>query len=143
MTYAGLPVREWFRQRYNHCIKCYDAARRAQVLPIDWSGTHSYTPNLAVAAAEDAIMAAGKNDIGWRLRAFRVVQQLARTQQYVNADDVWQVLKDDRPDEPRALGPVMRTARKHGLIHPVGARRSLRREGHGHPHTEYESLIYR
>ena len=49
-------------------------------------------------------------------------------------DDVWQVLGDQAPPEPRAMGAVMKSLAGDGLIRPTGEyRKSVRVECHARP----------
>lgn len=63
-------------------------------------------------------------DKGWVQTANDVIRDLAFSRHTFTTDDVWQILERDYPSvttpEPRALGPLMRSAARQGLIHPTG-----------------------
>ena len=73
-------------------------------------------------------------DPNWMVRARRAVMQVALAKGVFTSDDVWAVLGDDRPPEPRALGAVL-TQLAHDLkIEPTSDYRdSDRPECHGRP----------
>lgn len=52
----------------------------------------------------------------WVDRAYRVLMTLCLTAYEVTSDDLWFALGDDRPPEPRAMGPVFRRALIAGVI---------------------------
>lgn len=60
-------------------------------------------------------------DMAWYATAFRVVRQLGQSGKHFTTDDVWDAL-DKLPvatPEPRALGAVMRDAKRAGSIQPT------------------------
>lgn len=85
--------------------------------------------------ADEAIQRAAENaDREWYRSALDIVWSLGNT---FTTDDVWAALDrhgEPAPHEPRALGAVMRDARKRGWIAPTSEyRQSTRPECHGRP----------
>lgn len=78
----------------------------------------------------------------WREAAERMVEHLALTQAEFNADDLWEAGLE-RPRESRALGGVMRAARKAGIIEPTGRYVPSRIKGcHSGPKAVWRSLVF-
>ena len=50
----------------------------------------------------------------WLLKAYKVVRRVAEDHKFFTSDDVWKVLA--KPEEPRALGPVMMSLERDGVI---------------------------
>ena len=79
-----------------------------------------------------ARVAAGAGD--WVGRAREAVRSVALSRFDFTTDHVWEVLGDDRPAEPRALGSVMKAMAGEGLIWSTGEyRKSGRVESHARP----------
>lgn len=77
----------------------------------------------------------------WLQEAQRAVGRVARARQEFTTDDVWQIVGS--PAEPRAMGAVMRWAKKEGLCKATDRTRlSERRECHCRPLTVWWSLVY-
>lgn len=76
-------------------------------------------------------------DPQWLAAALSIIKRLCVHKLYLTSDTVWAGLADagiPAPREPRALGAVMRTAAKDGLIEPTGRYvASERVECHGRP----------
>ncbi|HSN11775.1 MAG TPA: hypothetical protein VLS51_06690 [Propionibacteriaceae bacterium] len=72
-------------------------------------------------------------DPDWMFYARKAVELLSDTTPVFTTDQVWEVLAEGRvasPDEPRALGPVMRKAMKDKVIERTGVyAMSVRRHG--------------
>ena len=83
----------------------------AHSLPCPW---HS-----GPALRDRAFTRVARVDPAWIERAWTLVELLAQTGREFTPDDVW-AAGLDRPQEPRALGPVMMRAAKAGLIVPTG-----------------------
>jgi hypothetical protein len=80
-------------------------------------------------------------DEDWKRRANEALRALCREQEIFTADNVWQRI--EKPEEPRALGPVMSAAVKAGWCEPTG--RVLQSKipvHHQAPVREYRSLLY-
>ena len=106
-------------------------------------------PDLAAAletrdAAIDAIEA--NADMGWKAQALTAVKTVARRAKTFTVDDVWPVLDTagvPRPNDSRAMGPVLRKAWREGIIRPTGRHvRSAQVQCHGNLRQEWESLLY-
>lgn len=73
----------------------------------------------------------------WREAAERTVRWLAMECNSFTADDIWKRLTDfgyPDPPEPRALGGVLRSLARSGLIQQTGTwRKSARAECHHRP----------
>lgn len=53
----------------------------------------------------------------WDAFAFEIVRRLALTERAFSTDAVWEILDAlPKPEDPRALGPILLRARKEGLI---------------------------
>ena len=53
----------------------------------------------------------------WDALAFERARYLATTQRAFSTDEIWQILDDlPKPEDPRALGPIMLRARQAGLV---------------------------
>jgi hypothetical protein len=79
--------------------------------------------------------------VDWLARGLAAVSRLARRQRVFSADDVWFALGEDRPKEPRAMGPVLQAAAKAGLIRQAGVVKSERASRSRGYVTRWESLI--
>jgi hypothetical protein len=75
-------------------------------------------------------------NLAWLAEAKTAVETLAATQQPFTTDDVWDIVDvtGHVTHEPRAMGPVIRSASKQGLIRPTGLYRNSKRvECHARP----------
>ena len=82
------------------------------------------------AAVARAALGAGE----WIERARDAVQLVALARFDFTSDEVWDALGEDRPDEPRALGAVMKAMARDGLIRATGEyRKSARVDCHARP----------
>ena len=74
----------------------------------------------ALEARDKAIARVDRNtDPRWKTHANQAIEALCRLRREFTADDVWDYLDAhqlDRPDEPRALGAILRSAAHQGLI---------------------------
>jgi hypothetical protein len=59
--------------------------------------------------------------------AMPAIEQLARSRTEFTTDDVWYLVGEDSPREPRALGAAMRQAARARLIRKTGVYRNSRR----------------
>jgi hypothetical protein len=70
----------------------------------------------------------------WLLRARNTVALVSLSRFDFTTDDVWEVMGDDRPFEPRALGAVMKGMAREGKIRATGEyRKSDRVDCHARP----------
>ena len=99
---------------------------------------------MSVMDMETAIAAATeKAGEEWQEKALLTIENLARTSQTFTADDVW-LAGLERPENSRALGGVMRLARKQGLIEPTDRLvTSVFESGHYGPRRVWRSLARR
>jgi hypothetical protein len=82
------------------------------------------------AAVARAALGAGE----WIERARDAVQLVALARFDFTSDEVWDALGEDRPEEPRALGAVMKAMARDGLIRATGEyRKSARVDCHARP----------
>lgn len=76
-----------------------------------------------VEARDRAVGRAERNaDPRWLTQAHLAIEALCRLRREFTTDDVWDYLAAhqlDTPDEPRAIGAVMRSAARAGLIAPT------------------------
>ena len=71
---------------------------------------------------------------GWLQRAHDTVQLVALARFDFTTDQVWDALGEDRPQEPRALGAVMKAMARDGKIRATGEyRKSHRADCHARP----------
>jgi len=69
---------------------------------------------------EQGIAAVDANaSAAWKKLALDAVQSLAVNRDKFTSDDVWEVLGNSTPLEPRALGPIMRRAAAAEWIEPT------------------------
>jgi len=81
-------------------------------------------------------------DSNWAEMAYAAVRQVANNQQEFTPDDIW-ATGLQKPSEARALGGVMRRARKDGVIEKTGrVQPTTQPESHGTDVTVWRSLIY-
>ena len=82
----------------------------------------------------------------WKHYATLVITALAREVKEFTSDEVWEGLKlcgIQAPEEPRAMGPMMRNAAKAGLITKTGySRVSNQENNHARPVAVWRSLNY-
>lgn len=77
----------------------------------------------------------------WMAEALNAVERMASIHEEFTTDAVWAVMKS-KTTEPRAMGAVMRTATKRGIIAPTDLHRpSLRPASHRRPVRVWKSLI--
>lgn len=89
---------------------------------------------------EQAIRQAGENaPADWLIEAFGTVRLLAETQAKFTADDVWRMV--GAPPEPRALGAIMRQAKREQLCEPTDMFVTSERR-HGAPIRVWRSLLF-
>lgn len=107
--------------------------------------TQPLDPGLARRNADRGVAAVTQGaDSGWLDRAYGAVVRVAERQPEFHADDVWEELGDDVPDEARALGTVMRRIAKDGIAAPTDlARRSSLKNCNQHWRPIWRSLIHR
>ena len=75
---------------------------------------------------------AGAGD--WVQRARDAVMLVSLARFDFTTDEVWDALGEDRPDEPRALGAVMKSMAREGKIRATGEyRKSHRVDCHARP----------
>lgn len=87
----------------------------------------------------DALAAVSRGtDPSWRRRALLVIVGLARLQDELDAEDVWDLI--EKPREPRALGPIFRVLAARGFIRSLGPAPSST-SSHCHPLTRWRSLL--
>lgn len=91
----------------------------------------------AIAAADRAINQAGQHaDPDWYDAAILAVRQCARQHHEFTTDELWQTLETwgHSTHEPRAMGAVMRQAKRDGIARPTGNyRQSTRGVNHARP----------
>jgi|JI10StandDraft_1071094.scaffolds.fasta_scaffold94923_5 hypothetical protein len=75
----------------------------------------------------------------WRIEAEAAVTLLAKRGNPFTTDEVLRLLKEVNvtTHDNRALGAVMNKFHKEGLIKPVGIRKSIWRDAHRRPKTEW------
>lgn len=70
-------------------------------------------------------------DKDWSAKAYAAVCDVARSKAEFTPDDIWETGLE-KPQEARALGPVMRRAKNAGLIEKTGRSQATRQpESHG------------
>jgi hypothetical protein len=97
----------------------------------------------ARAARDEAMQRVDEHaDPDWKDLALDVALRVARENFDFTTDDVWQALGDNRPREPRALGPIMMTLSKRGVIRKTGMmRESTRPEAHMNPKAVWRIVL--
>jgi hypothetical protein len=92
--------------------------------------------NEALARVEEAAKEEWKEDV------LNAIRMLAEVREYFTSDDVW--MEVESPREPRALGAMMRQAKKLGWIEPTTSHvMSIRVACHRRPLRIWRSLIYK
>lgn len=85
-------------------------------------------------AQDEALERAERGAGGWIQRARDTVKLIALARFDFTTDEVWDALGEDRPDEPRALGAVMKAMARDGIIRATGEyRKSGRVDCHARP----------
>jgi len=99
-----------------------------------WENTKMFADTVEMATAEAIERADEHADPEWKEQARRAIERAAALGEFTT-DDVWLQLEGvEAPHEPRALGALIREARKNGLIVATGRyRKSSRVECHGNP----------
>lgn len=106
-----------------------------------------YDPVAAAQAKEYSMQQVKEHaDMDWRIEASKIVRHLARTREKFTTDAVWYLLEqftDVSTHEPRAMGPIMLAAAKHGMIQATDQTvKSVRAVNHQRPIQVWRSLIY-
>lgn len=79
----------------------------------------------------------------WTELAYEAVEQVARRQLEFTPDDIW-ATGLQKPEEARALGGVMSSARRRGIIEKTGrVQPTTQPESHGTDVTIWRSLIFK
>ena len=88
-------------------------------------------------ATDEAVERVRENaDNAWMARATAAVEEAGAKSHSgtFTTDDVWDILGEDKPHEPRAMGAVMRSLAKQGVIQSEAAYTTSRRpECHRRP----------
>lgn len=95
---------------------------------------------------EGMARAEGAADSEWKAAAIDAVEQLAHASAYLTSDDVWPLLFAQQlgTHEHRAMGPVMQSAKRLGLIEATAAfRPSTRAKAHAGPKRVWRSLVFK
>lgn len=93
-------------------------------------------------ARDEAVARAAFGAGDWIGRARDAVQLVALARFDFTADHVWDVLGEDRPVEPRALGAVMKAMARDGLIRATGEyRKSGRVDCHARPVAVWRTVL--
>ena len=83
----------------------------------------------------------------WKVDAYAALLAVAKERETLTADDVWEVLattSSAETHENRAMGPIMQSGRRSGLIENTGRTVPCRRPSrHVAPVTLWRSLLYR
>ena len=111
-------------------------------LTLDFDDSDSAIQTLKEISVEEARRGANKD---WFAHAMRGVRVLAKRQQYVCSDDVWQWLRplELSTPEPRAMGAVMSNSYRDSVITPTTDWRVSERPAcHGRPIRLWKSLTY-
>jgi hypothetical protein len=98
------------------------------------------------AVTQSAIAAVDEHaNEAWKRDALRAIREVARTHEFLTANDVWEELADtdEYTHEPSALGPVMLQALREGTIEKTDMfMRSKIPRQHQKPLPVWRSLIY-
>lgn len=90
---------------------------------------------------DDALARAEKGAGDWIGKAYKVVRAIAEDHKFFTTDDVWKVLV--KPEEPRAMGPVMLSLQRDGIIAPTGHFKSTAQPSRNcAPVRLWRSLVY-
>ena len=105
-----------------------------QATLFDWS----------MAAQEMAIATVAAHNESWVAMAVAYVKRVALAQRWLTTDDVWPLIPggDDELGSFRAIGPVMRQAKREGYIRTTGQTRPCHCGRHRMPVRIWESLIF-
>jgi hypothetical protein len=89
----------------------------------------------ARAARNEAMDRVDSNaDPDWKDLAIRVTLRVALAYPEFTTDDVWEALGEERPHEPRALGPIMALLSRSKVIRKTGMmRESKHAQAHMRP----------
>ena len=80
----------------------------------------------------------------WKAAASQIIRRLCETRNSFDLDDVAEAIKpiDHLPHKPRAVGHLMKKARKDGWCRIIGYKKSQRDSRHHGVISEDESLIF-
>ena len=94
---------------------------------------------------DEAIANVEIRSAAWRAVAYDALRLAARTRRYLTSDHVWAILDGwdiPRPDEPRAIGPVMIRGVAQGLVELTTSHvLSTQAQQHRRPLRMYRSLV--
>lgn len=97
------------------------------------------------AQRDEAISRVEVTSAPWRAVAYDALEKVARTTPAFTSEEVWKQLDHwgiPRPEEGRAMGPVMIRGRKEGLIEPMGFTQSTNPKHHADPTRLYRSMVF-
>lgn len=113
---TGFPLMDGWCIEHHYARKGKPCPSALPVTPGSWMDRYSQ----AQAAKREAIARVGSNaEPAFRSAAMSALRGLVRTMPELTADDLWDALEASdapMPHEPRALGAVMQSAAKLGLI---------------------------
>jgi hypothetical protein len=99
----------------------------------------------AIAGRDHGMHSVHQNAGAWSIRAAHALRRCAQDHPDFIVDDVWRYMDPaDVPHDGRAMGPILMTAARQGLI--LNTRRirlSDRSTSHRNPRPIWQSLIYR
>jgi hypothetical protein len=133
--------------------EAYRAARLAHELKAEFDGRFDFdAPDRGAGPVRDAVGAVQARDEAiarvdtaadpaWKMRALAALRRVAERQAELTAEDVW-VEAREVPEEPRAMGPLMQSARAKGWIEPTDQhRQSSMVVNHARPMRVWRSLV--
>lgn len=104
---------------------------------------HAAAAAARIATDASVATAAGNADPAWKAVALDAVRRCAVRLREFTVDDVWRELNEATATthDARALGAVMRSAAKAGLVEIGGWRESTRPEAHSRPVRAWRSKL--
>lgn len=131
---------------FDHVWQDVFGMRRCSVCGEIAGKTKDGDPNAGKAERDESMEQVDRAaDPDWKEAAYRAITEIARRQDTLTSDDVWFALIDagePTPDEPRALGPLMRSAMTSKVIVPTGDYAESRRAvAHRNPKRVWRSLL--
>lgn len=113
---------------------------------MDWRTTYGINTMTTATDTRDKAIAqvATNTDTAWAAQTLDIIKQIATDTFDFTTDDIWQALAETSlptPHEPRALGALMLTAQRAGLIAPTDRyRQSQRPKCHARPIRVWQAV---
>lgn len=103
----------------------------------------TFDPDESARKRDEAIERVDASHDEWCARTHAAIAEVARRQKTLTTDDVWALVTEDAPREPRAMGAAMRRASAAGMIQPLDEwQHTARVAAHRRPLRVWASLVF-